>query len=294
MRPNTWALILAAGDGRRLQGLAHDAHGRPAPKQYARFGARGSLIGRTLDRALGLVPHDRVVSVVALAHHAWWEKELDVLPIENVIVQPENRGTAAGVLLPLLHIAHRDPDALVVVLPSDHLVEDEATLRASIESVFDEVRDHPDEVVLLGITPDQPDCEYGWVLPEQPNDGATHRVAAFIEKPPESEAARLMTLGAVWNSFMFVARAETLIGLYRRRMPGLLDTIARGLDTLDRVYAGLETHDFSREILQSSPESLRVRTVPPCGWTDLGTPVRLERVLGPHRAAAPDRAQPAA
>lgn len=289
----TWVLILAAGDGRRLQGVSRDRIGRPAPKQYCDFGSGRSLLSRTIDRALAIAPLDRVVCVVARRHDTWWESELSFLPARNVIVQPENRGTAAGILLPLLHIQARDPEGSVVVLPSDHHIEDEDAVGTSIREALADVRRRPDGLVLLGITPENPDTEYGWILPRGSGDVTARAVASFIEKPGLPEAERLMEGGALWNSFMFAGRVELLLSLFAERTPELLAAMrpavrgprpaTRAAVSIPRrlaaVYRTLESRDFSREILQSLPERLRVLAVPPCGWSDLGTPDRLARVL---------------
>ena len=87
-----------------------------------------------LDRACSAVPKEHVVTVVAEQHRRFWERELSDFPAGNVLVQPRNRGTAAGLLLPLLDLSlHRDAAARVLVLASDHYVEDERTLRESME-----------------------------------------------------------------------------------------------------------------------------------------------------------------
>jgi mannose-1-phosphate guanylyltransferase len=290
--------MLAGGDGRRLHGITRDDQGRVVPKQYCDFGTGRSLICRTLDRALLLAPHDRVISVVSAAHREWWERDLEVLPDENIVAQPANRGTAAGILLPLLHIAARDPHAAVVVLPSDHHVEDEPTLSASVGEALQALERHPEKVILLGITPEHPDVEYGWVLPDASDGSHTHPVAAFVEKPAELDAVRLMAIGAVWNSFMFTARAATLIGIFEQRLPDLVRRMRAALDAhaadlaLVDLYQSLEPHDYSREVLQAMPSRLRVYSVPACGWTDLGTPDRLARVI--HGGPAPSRHRPAA
>jgi len=290
----TWVLILAAGDGRRLEGVARDRLGRPAPKQFSDFGTGRTLLTRTLDRALQLAPSERIVTVVAARHDTWWREELVTLPPENVVIQPENRGTAAGILLPLLHIHERDPEATVVVLPSDHHVEDDFAVRATIRTALAEVRSKPEGLVLLGITPEHADTEYGWIMPSPAAGTVAPPVASFVEKPGPLEAARLLDAGALWNSFMFVGRARVLLDMFGERTPELLAAMRAGVTTkpvangaaiaaarrLDDLYGTLETRDFSREILQKLPSRLRVLAVPHCGWSDLGTPDRLARVLG--------------
>jgi len=298
MNVHVWVLVLAGGEGRRLHGIARDPGGRAVPKQFCDFGTGRSLIARTIDRALMLVPRTNVVTVVTAAHRGWWEDELAALPAGNVVVQPGNRGTAAGILLPLLHIAARDPHATVVVLPSDHHVRDEHVLAISVAAAIDALGRKPERIILLGITPDHPETGYGWVLADAADGAVTHPVAAFVEKPGHEDALRLMSMGAVWNSFMFCGRAATLLDMYAERLPHLLAGLSAlvaeraGGARLAAFYATLAPRDFSREVLQALPARLRVLAVPACGWTDLGTPERLARVL--KAAAAEPGAQSAA
>ena len=128
---NIWALVLAAGEGSRLRALT--THGGVAvPKQFCSLQGGPSLLQEAILRAEAVVPRQRVVTIVAEQHRRWWETSLWSLPKRNVIVQPENRGTANGLLLPLLHIAQRDPEARIVILPSDHYVREEAALARSL------------------------------------------------------------------------------------------------------------------------------------------------------------------
>src|SRR5260221_7273806 len=125
---NVWALILAAGEGSRLRGLTTIPGGLSVPKQFCSLQGGPSLLEETLWRAESVTQRRRMVTVVAAQHRRWWEAPLWSAEPENVIVQPENKGTAPGLLLPLLHIVRRDPNATVVVLPSDHFVRQEDVL----------------------------------------------------------------------------------------------------------------------------------------------------------------------
>lgn len=283
-----WAVVLAAGDGRRIQAHARGPDGTPVPKQFCGFGRRDSMLRWALSRARGVAPPERIVTIVARDHARWWKTDLhDVLP-ENVVVQPRNRGTAAGVLLPLVRVLARDPEAVVVVLPSDHYVADEGALARALNRGVEVVRRHPSRVVLLGITPEEPDSDYGWILPGKPLGTHVRSVVDFVEKPIRAVASELHSGGALWNSFMFVANARTLLHLYSYLLPDLLEPFLRELVvsprlTLEGLYDEAPTCDFSRDLLQRAADRLSVLAVPPCGWTDLGTPSRLARHLGGAR-----------
>jgi len=280
-----WILILAAGEGCRVQSLTRDRWGAPAPKQYSLVGGRTTLLGATLARARRLAPCDRIVAVVAGHHRHWWETELADLPAPNIVVQPKNRGTAAGILLPVLRITERDPDARLVILPSDHGVASENTLHDAIAGAVTCVPHPTSEVVLLGVQPDGPETDYGWVVPKPRSNGRVRAVVSFREKPTAEGAQSLFERGGLLNSFILVAGGRCLLNLFERETPVLwrsfqpaqsidLDGSSIGSD-LGGLYDTLPTLDFSRDLLERAADQLRVYTVPACGWLDLGTPERL-------------------
>ncbi|HET6373292.1 MAG TPA: sugar phosphate nucleotidyltransferase [Candidatus Polarisedimenticolia bacterium] len=297
-RGKSWAIVLAAGEGTRLRALTTDRTGVSTPKQYCSLRGDGSLLDRTLRRGRRVVPRSNMVTVVAAQHRQWWESALADLPEKNLIVQPRNRGTAAGLLLPLLSILSRDPEARVLVLPSDHFVEDEATLERALRRALSELERDRDGVILLGITPDAAVPDYGWIVPQESAGRPTLAVSSFVEKPDPDTAADLLEQGGAWNSFIFAARGRSLLRLYQRRLPGLLRAFHAALGekpgeltpALIGLYEAIETTDFSRDILQGSEPSLRLLPVPPCGWTDLGTPARVSECLTRLRGSARGRA----
>jgi mannose-1-phosphate guanylyltransferase len=281
-REHAWAIVLAAGDGLRLSEWTADRSGRAVPKQYCSFGRPSSMLRWALDRACSVVPKEHVVTVVAEQHRRFWQRELSDFPVGNVLVQPRNRGTGAGLLLPLLHLSrHRDAVARVLVLASDHHVKNERTLRESLDSALDVRGRERERLLLLGMTPQGLDHDYGWIVPASRGPAAIRRVAHFSEKPGAEGARGLMQRGALVNSLMLVAQGELILRLYAKALPGLLCALLEGLsdaaghEPLDEVYAAIATTDFSRDVLARSVRSLSVVQVPRCGWSDLGTPQRL-------------------
>lgn len=300
MNRTPWVIVLAAGSGSRLRELTTGRDGVAVPKQYCSLRGGRSLLVDALNRARQLTPRRQIVVVVAAEHECWWRQQLDWIESDNIVVQPENRGTAAGVLLPLAHVRARDPAARVVVMPSDHHVERPAVLVATLQRALEDVRREAERLVLLGVTPDSPDTEYGWIAPGERHGGVS-AVDAFVEKPDAARATALLHSGALWNSFLFAATASTLWQLGERFVPSTAAAIAE-LQTcppagrpgaLARAYATLPATDFSRAVLEAAPQALRLRRVPECGWTDLGTPrrvaeclARIERRLGGQRPRA--------
>ena len=292
-----WALVLAAGDGNRLRGVTATTGGGHVPKQFCSFCSDRSLLAQTLERAARVVPRERIAVVVAAQHRVHWEPELAALPAGRVVVQPRNLGTATGMLLGAMAIRRLDPEASVLALPSDHAFRNEGRLRLALRRAQLAATRHRDALVLLGIEPDEPDTEYGWIVPGRGGDGLTTGVAAFVEKPEAGLAARLMAAGALWSSFILAAGLGALLDLYRRRQPGLLAAFEGArigeAGEVERLYASLPSCDFSRELLQPGSGSLRLLRVPGVGWTDLGTPERLRRSLDGRRRGAVRPARPA-
>ncbi len=282
---NTWAVVLAAGDGKRLATLTIDEAGNAVPKQYCSLNGGGSLLREAMQRAGRVVPRERICVIVAEQHRRYWRSILWSLPEENVIVQPVNRGTAHGILLAALSILTHDPFAKIVFLPADHHVSDENVLAASVRSAAALVGGTRSGMALVGIEPDEPDPDLGYIIPGRLFPDGSYEVQHFVEKPERANASRLLALGALWNSFIFAADGPSLLGLFRERMGRSLDDIATALARPDRqvglsaVYEQLPDVDFSRSIVQGAEGSLRVIAAPACGWSDLGTPKRVAETL---------------
>jgi mannose-1-phosphate guanylyltransferase/mannose-6-phosphate isomerase len=281
-----WVIILAGGSGTRLSSLTTNGSGVVVPKQYCSLNAGGSLLGDALARAARLVGRERTVVVVAREHEAFWRQELSAVSGVRTVVQPANRGTAAGVLLPLLAVLEHDPEAQVTLLPSDHFVGDEASLAADLLAAQDAALAER-RTLLLGLEPEAPEPDYGWILPGRCH-GATRGVVAFVEKPGAEAASALMARGAVWNGFFVVAQGQALLELYAQRLPQLLEAFTAAAPhalpwQLNELYDRLPTSDFSRDVLAGAEPQLGLRIAAPCGWTDLGTPARVRACLARHR-----------
>jgi len=286
-KSHDWALILAAGEGSRLRSLTTH-NGVAVPKQFCSLDGGASLLQDALHRAEAVAPRTRICTIVAQQHRRWWDGPLWTLPAQNVVVQPRNRGTAIGILLPLLHIERRDPDARLALLPSDHFVRDEDTLARSLRAAMQQLAHRSDAVLLLGIEPEEADPELGYVLPGRFDAHGALEVARFVEKPEPVTARALLEQGAAWNSFIVAARLPALLGLFERRYPEIVAVlraaVARdvgngGEDAVTCLYERLPEVDFSRHILEGQERSLRLLPVPHCGWSDLGTPRRVAETL---------------
>jgi mannose-1-phosphate guanylyltransferase len=277
---DNWALVLAAGEGSRLRGLTRNENGVSIPKQFCSLQGGPCLLQEALQRATAVAPLQRICSVVSNQHRQWWAPILSYLPERNVITQPLNRGTAYGILLPLLRVVERDPDATVVMLPADHYLRNEEVMTFSLRRAAEMANADPDSIYLLGVEPDAPDTELGYILPTSRNRDGASGVLRFIEKPNEIRARVLLDQGALWNMFIIAASARTLLSLFDSRYAATIAAM-RGLEgaKLQVLYRYLSSVDFSRDVLQGKESMLKVITVPHCGWTDLGTPERVGLIL---------------
>jgi mannose-1-phosphate guanylyltransferase len=284
-----WALILAAGAGSRLRALTTQPCGTPVPKQYCSLHGGQSLMEDAIRRAQSQVAAERVCAIVAQQHHRWWSAMDSVmqLPPRNLIVQPSNRGTAIGILYSLVHILSQDADAQVLLLPSDHYVAHEEILERSLAAALAHVVRAPEQPVLLGLHPEEPDSELGYIVPGAPDAFGGRAVARFVEKPELTKAAQIVRNGGLWNTFIIAASARSLLNLFLPRFAptvmemqvivgnALQNKTAAGWPSIVDMYTRLPDLDFSRDLLEGRESSLCVLPVPACGWSDLGTPYRV-------------------
>jgi len=290
---NTWAVVLAAGDGTRLAALTADAKGVTVPKQYCSVDGGPTLIQSALRRAHQVATRSRICVVVAEYHESYWRSPCGYLPPENVIVEPRNRGTAIGVLQAVLRILERDPQARILFLPADHFVREERPLASAMRVAIRTINATRQPLLLIGVRPTEPDPEFGYIVPSV-EDGQVRRVTDFVEKPGASAARELIERGALWNSFIFAGHAQTLLCMLQAKMPEIVASVAEAR-TNDRLgaegyaattvlYRNLPTVDFSRTVIQSAGPALRVVIARSCGWLDLGSPRRVAQLAATARS----------
>jgi mannose-1-phosphate guanylyltransferase len=210
--------------------------------------------------------------------------QLRGLPPESVLVQPCNRDTGPGVLFVLLHLAHREPEAIVAVFPSDHYVADDRAFMAHVARATRLAERFPEKVVILGIQPEVPDTGYGYIAPAGPLRGAgrAFHVGGFWEKPTVDLARQLVTQGGLWNSFVMVFQLSRMLDLLQMVAPeefGRMWALSRDASPIQDVYHNLTPWNFSRNVLARIPEHLIVLRVDDVHWSDWGTRESIDRTL---------------
>ena len=271
---NLWAVILAAGEGSRLASLTRNLYGRPVPKQFATLAGERSLLQTTVDRLIPICPTARMVVIVPAEHRALARQQLAEWPDIEMVVQPRNAGTGPGIMLPLRHVLARDPSARVLIVPSDHFIPDPEPIRDGIRSANAALATTP--IVLVGVQPTHAETEYGWIVPGDGSAGSVQPVATFVEKPMAATARMLMRQGALWNTFLMVAKGQALWDVASRRLPRQARAICRCVDAglsnesarID-AYRDLESANFSADVLADEP-GLGVIRVDGSGMDGLG------------------------
>jgi mannose-1-phosphate guanylyltransferase len=285
---------LAGGDGRRLEEFVRRLRGDALPKQYVDFTGRGSLLEQTFHRAERLIPARRLFTVVTRSHFAFPEvwRQLADRPGGRVVVQPENKDTAPGLLLPLVRLVREYGDCTVAVFPSDHAIEDDDAFMTYVEQACAAVESRPSRLVLLGVSPTAPESDYGYVVPGEPTSDGLYAVTRFVEKPGTIRAAELIERGALWNTFVMVFRAGTLLAYLHDAAPALAGAFGRfGLARtekaeraeIDEVYQRIQPINFSSAFLRRlaglAHPALTVLAMNGVGWNDCGVEARLPHAV---------------
>ncbi len=297
-----WALVLAGGDGTRMAPVMERWFGEMRPKQFCAFTGRKSMIEHTWERAVSVTPSNQVVTIAVNKHRSYFNRFDEGVMPGNLLYQPLNRGTATAIFFGIAYILARDPEAEVVILPSDHYIAPRDRFSERMESAFDALADDPDGIILLAAQPSGPSVDYGWVEAsesgERSNGGPTP-VSRFFEKPDQRLAEELFGRGACWSTMICVARAARLQALAREHLPHafvrrmdyvreLTRYLGEGLEidevpgvnvSLMLTFYQLPAVDFSHDFLMQCAASCRVMPLEGVEWDDWGRPERVVETL---------------
>jgi mannose-1-phosphate guanylyltransferase len=289
---NVWTIILAGGEGQRLSPLIFRWIGRHKPKQYCTFVGTRSMFQHTLDRADQIAAPERKVIVAGQAHIEDVTLQSRGREPGKKIFQPSNRGTAAGIFVAVAYVRAQDQNATIVICPSDHFIYPEDLFIETLQSTVTIATKMKKWLFLLGVKPDRPEPDYGYIFPgaalARLNRHCIHSVHNFLEKPKLTRSAEAISSGALWNTFILVARVEALWGMGWLFSPSMMSgfesyTKVVGteyeLEKLEALYEKMPTNNFSSDLLQQSHSHLAMVELKDVLWCDWGRPERIVDTL---------------
>jgi len=219
-KPGLFAVIMAGGSGTRFWPLSR----KRSPKQFLPIAGRRTMIEETFFRVRPLVPARRIFTVANAAQSRTIRRLLPAMPAQNALVEPRGRNTAASLILATAHVYLREPEAVVAVLASDHIITDEPLFRKKLEAAAAAAASS-ESLVTFGVRPTYPSTGYGYIQFSREGGRSVagepfFPVLAFREKPSlETAAAFLKSGDYVWNSGMFLWRASVFGRALERDAP---------------------------------------------------------------------------
>lgn len=289
------AVIMAGGSGTRFWPASRSKF----PKQFLSMGGKRTLLQSTVDRIAALIPPDRTRVVTNQSLVSIVREQLPTLPPQGVLGEPCKRDTAPCVALAAGLTLRQDPDAIQVVMPSDHVIQTDADFQRGIRFAEDMVREQPDCIVTFGIRPSYPATAFGYIerdphrqvkLTTAGNSASpikASQVKQFREKPTLEVAEEFLRSGQfLWNAGIFVWRADTVLAAIRKFAPeimGPIDEIVAAADTPE--FLDVFAHQFPRitgrsidyAVMEHYPSIAVVEA--PFAWDDVGNWNSLARLV---------------
>lgn len=272
---NNYAVIMAGGVGSRFWPVSTETF----PKQFHdMLGTGESLLQTTFKRISKSVPEENILILTNAQYENLVKEQLPNLKSKNIVMEPAMRNTAPCILLSALKIQKENPEAVMLVAPSDHWIEDETAFSDNINTAFSACAQDP-ILMTLGIAPTFPNTGYGYIQHEENNASPIKKVKRFTEKPNYETAKAFLSEGNyLWNAGIFVWSTQTIIAAFRQHLPDMYSLFAKGENTfntseekgfIETEYAHAENISIDFGIMEKA-EKVNVLPVS-FDWNDLGT-----------------------
>lgn len=249
------------------------------PKQFIDFLGMGrSLLQMSYDRILPVVPKENIIILTNASYAVKVREQLPELTDGQILLEPARRNTAPCIAWAAYHIAARDPEASIIVTPSDHLITREREFESSLLEGFEFVESH-DALLTLGIKPNRPETGYGYIQVDNNISGSIHKVKTFTEKPDLELAKTFLSCGEfVWNSGIFLWRASSIIKALHETAPEVATIFDEGRGEfgtpaetafIERRFTSCMSISIDYAVMEKA-QNVYVEAVN-FGWNDLGT-----------------------
>jgi len=272
---NIYAVIMAGGVGSRFWPRSK----QKTPKQLLKIFGENTMIQDTVNRLTGMIKPENIYIITNKLQIAGVLTQLPELPVENIIEEPFGRNTAACIGLASILIKKKDPDAVTLILPADHIIHGEEEFHNTLLDAA-KFADKEEAIVTIGIPPTRPETGYGYIqIDESAVSDSVYKVLTFAEKPNYQTAVRFVGSGDFfWNSGMFIQKIDVILGEMKELMPDLhegLMTISESigkldyLDVLTNVYGRLKKISIDYGIMEHSPKVYLIKGN--FNWSDVGS-----------------------
>lgn len=266
-----FTILLAGGSGTRLWPVSRQRH----PKQVARFFGKYSLIQSTVKRLAPIVENTAVWIVCGKTHTQEISRQVESFGIDSqkqVLIEPAARNTAPAILLAVASILKTEPEALVCVFPSDHVIGNENRFCDHVTKALTLAEEG--YIVTFGIKPGYPETGYGYIEGGKSVGHGAMRIKRFVEKPDQQRAREYIASGNYfWNSGMFAFRASVALQAYQTHCPRLTTQmdhyLGAGTEDQKDIYRSLENISIDYAIMEKTDKGVVLPS--DFGWSDIGS-----------------------
>lgn len=276
---NSYCVIMAGGVGSRFWPMSKTTH----PKQFLDIlGTGRTLLQQTYDRFKKIIPRENIFIITNESYGSLVVEQLPEVSVANILLEPLRKNTAPCIAYSGYKIRKINPNAHIVVAPSDHLITKESTFLKAVKSCFAKAKSE-DCLLTIGIRPTRPDTGYGYIQftesDKKEKDRRIKKVKTFTEKPDEEMAKFFMKSGDfLWNSGIFIFSAESIVKAFEKHLPEMAIIFSEGnsffntpkeKQFLAEAYANCKNISIDYAIMEKAPNVYVRSSI--IGWSDLGT-----------------------